>query len=100
MSNKPEAVEVRILEKEFRVACPPGEKESLLQAAEHLNEKMKEIRNSGKIIGSDRIAIMAALNITHEMLQGKSLDLPENFDILNKIQGINTEIGSFLQENK
>ena len=62
-------VTIRILDKEYQIACSEEERHSLLDAARYLDEKMKEIRNSGKVIGSDRIAVMAALNITHDFLQ-------------------------------
>ncbi len=64
-------VKVNILGREFLVACPEEEKRSLLESASYLNERMREIRDSGKIVGVERIAVMAALNITHEMLQAK-----------------------------
>ncbi len=64
-------VPVRILDKEYTIACPVAEREGLLESARVLNDKMRDIRNTGKVIGSERIAVMAALNITHEMLQQK-----------------------------
>ena len=54
--------------REFRVTCPDDEREELLQSVSYLDKKMREIRDSGKVIGSERVAIMAALNITHELL--------------------------------
>ena len=68
MSDEARPVTVHILEKEYRIACPEEERESLLAAAQFLNGKMREIRDTGKIVGMDRIAVMAALNITHELL--------------------------------
>ena len=56
---------VRILEKEYMVACQPEERNELLDSAEFLNGRMREIRDSGKIVGLDRIAVMAALNLAH-----------------------------------
>lgn len=61
-------VTVRILDKEFLVSCPEEERDDLLASADFLNNKMREIRDTGKIVGIDRIAVMAALNITHELL--------------------------------
>ena len=61
-------VTVHILDKEYRIACPAEERDNLESAARYLNDKMREIRSSGKVIGADRIAVMAALNITHELL--------------------------------
>ena len=62
------AVDVDIMGREFRVTCPDEEREELLQAVTYLDKKMCEIRDAGKVVGSERIAIMAALNIAHELL--------------------------------
>ncbi len=65
-------ITVHILEKEYRVACAEQERDALAAAAHYLSSKMKEIRDTGKVVGLERIAVMAALNITHELLQQKS----------------------------
>ena len=62
-------LEVKILEKDYLVSCPKDKRDSLESAANHLDEKMREIRASGKIHGIERIAVMAALNITYELLE-------------------------------
>ena len=62
-------VSVRIMEKEFVVGCPYEERSALLDAAEFLNAKMREIKDSGRVVGTDRIAVMAALNLAHEFLK-------------------------------
>lgn len=62
-------VTVRILEKEYQVSCPVNERTDLLDSAEMLNSQMREIRDSGKVVGLDRIAVMAALNMANELLQ-------------------------------
>ena len=62
-------VTIKILEKEYNVACPLEEKASLLASAELLNGKMREIRDSGKVVGLDRVAVMAALNLANELLR-------------------------------
>lgn len=64
-----ETVAVTILDKEYLVASPEEEKRELEQSARYLDEKMREIRASGRVFGTERIAVMAALNITHELLQ-------------------------------
>lgn len=61
---------VHILDKEYRVACPPGEQEHLLRAARHLDEQMREVRQAN-VVGLERIAIMAALNMSHELLEAR-----------------------------
>lgn len=67
-------VTVRILEKEYHVACPAEEKAELLASAELLNRKMREIRDSGKVVGLDRVAVMAALNLANELIRAQGQD--------------------------
>ncbi|MCY4473505.1 MAG: cell division protein ZapA [Kistimonas sp.] len=62
-------ITVSILDKEYLVHCAQGEQEALMEAARHLDDCMRQIRGSGKIIGNERIAVMAALNMSHGMLQ-------------------------------
>lgn len=73
MSEQPKTLEVKILDKEYLVACPPDQQKALIDAASHLDRKMREIRTSGKVFGTERIAVMAALNITHDLLQQDSM---------------------------
>lgn len=72
------SLDVSIMGRDFRVACPAGEEQALLDAVSYLDKKMNEIFESGKVIGTERIAIMAALNIAHELLSAR---LPGGFDI-------------------
>jgi cell division protein ZapA len=62
-------VTINVMGREFRVAAPQGEERQLLASVDLLNKKMKELRDGGKIVGNERIAIMAALNIAHDYLQ-------------------------------
>ena len=71
MSGESKPMRVQILDKEYLVACPDDEREALFASAEFLTEKMKEIRDAGRIVGADRIAVMAALNMAHELLEQK-----------------------------
>jgi cell division protein ZapA len=66
------ALTISLLGREFRVACPEGEERQLLASADYLNRKLKEVRDTGKVSGNERIAIMAALNIAHEFMSNKS----------------------------
>lgn len=68
MSAETSTLEVFILDKSYRISCPENEKESLRNAAQHLDKRMREIRSAGKVIGLERIAVIAGLNITHELL--------------------------------
>ncbi len=72
------SLDVTIMGREFRVACPEGEEDALLEAVDYLDRKMNDIRQGGKIVGTEKIAVMAALNITHELLSSR---LPGGFDI-------------------
>jgi cell division protein ZapA len=72
--SDPSRVSVRLLEKEYVVACPHEERADLLDSAEYLNGRMREIRDSGKVVGLDRIAVMAALNMAHELLKAHQRD--------------------------
>ena len=71
MSADSKGLQINVMGREFRVACPENEHKDLLEAVDYLNRKMDEIRDSGKVIGVERIAIMAALNIAHELLTTK-----------------------------
>jgi cell division protein ZapA len=71
MSADSKGLQVTVMGREFRVACPENEQKELLEAVDYLNKKMDEIRDGGKVVGVERIAIMAALNIAHELLTTK-----------------------------
>ncbi len=64
-------VTINVMGREFRVAAPQGEEKQLLASVDFLNRKMREIRDSGKVVGNERLAIMTALNIAHEFLSGQ-----------------------------
>lgn len=68
MSNNATPVNVTIMDKEYKIACPSGEQAALIASAEYLDGKMREVRDNGSIIGSERIAVITALNIAHELL--------------------------------
>ena len=65
-------VNIRILDKEYQVNCPPEEQSALIRSSQVLDARMREIRKSGHVIGLERIAIMAALNLTYDLLQAES----------------------------
>jgi cell division protein ZapA len=76
-------VTIRILEKEYHVACPADDKAALVASAELLNSKMREIRDSGKVVGLDRVAVMAALNLANDLLRAQTQE-----DELKSIVGL------------
>ncbi len=67
--SQPNTVTVKILDKDYQVACPEERQSELVVSASYLDKQMRAIRDSGKVIGLERIAVMAALNISHELLQ-------------------------------
>ena len=77
MNADAKGMQISIMGREFRVACEPDEQKALLEAVDYLNRKMQEIKEQGKITGLDRIAIMAALNISHEFMTTRV----GNFDV-------------------
>ena len=72
MTKTSQPVAVSILGKDYRIACEPGTEDELLSAARFLDARMREVRGTGKVIGTDRIAVMVALNLAHELLHEKS----------------------------
>jgi cell division protein ZapA len=72
MPRQPTTVSVKILEKEYQVACPEEEIDELAASARYLDAQMRSIRDSGKVLGLDRMAVMAALNISHDLLRLKN----------------------------
>lgn len=67
--SQPHTVTVRILDKEYQVACPEEQQAELIVSAKYLDKQMRSIRDTGKVIGVERIAVMAALNISYELLK-------------------------------
>lgn len=81
MSKESSPINVTILDKEYLITCEESEKESLRSAVDYLNQQMSEMKSGGGVIGSERIAVMTALNITNELLAYKR----ENQDYTSKI---------------
>jgi cell division protein ZapA len=78
MADNAGTIEISILGRNYKIACEEGEREALMEAVAYLDGKMGEIKKAGKVNGTDRIAVMAALNIAHEFLSTK---LGSGFDI-------------------
>lgn len=96
MSETPAQVSVRILDKEYQVACPASERTDLLDSAEMLNAKMREIRDTGRIVGLDRIAVMAALNMANDLLHAEKRDRMLDGDVSNRLKLISDRVESAL----
>jgi cell division protein ZapA len=93
-------VSVRILEKEYQVSCPANEKPDLLDSAELLNSKMKEIRDSGKVVGTDRIAVMAALNMANELIKARARDDALEGNVAGRIRALSDRVEAVLGDNR
>lgn len=98
MKTMPEGVTVNIMGKEFMVACPDSEREALAAAASFLDHKMREIQESGKVIGTERCAIMAALNITNDLLDLRKRGTTTP-DVDQKLRFLQTKIEAVLRHD-
>lgn len=88
MSDNIIPVTVRILEKDYKISCPATEHESLIASAKHVHDSMQKIRDGGKALGAERIAVMAAINIAHELFNTRTNNVEsevlDRIDVLQK----------------
>lgn len=99
MSDRLVRVSVRILEKEYQVACLPEERSELLDSAEFLNGKMRDIRDAGNIVGLDRIAVVAALNLAHELLRRNRNEASES-EVSERVRQMRERVESALSRGQ
>ena len=99
MKDETVPVTVLIMEKEYRIACATNHKDSLVNSATLLNNKMQEIRSSGKVIGSDRIAVMAALNLAHDLLEQQQQSTDNTF-LEKQIRKLRDKVDTVVNESK
>ncbi len=92
-------VSVRILEKEYVVACPYEERSALLDAAEFLNARMREVRDNGKVVGLDRIAVMVALNLANELMRIKDRETRADTDAAGRVRTLREKVEGSLGRN-
>ncbi|MFO7542212.1 MAG: cell division protein ZapA [Thiobacillus sp.] len=92
----PRSIEIHILGRAFKVACPREEESALIEAADYLDDKMREIRDKNKVIGTERIAIMAGLNLAHDLLVQQEGGLAG--DARTRIAHCTTLLDSVLEE--
>jgi len=100
MTDQFAQVSVRILDKEYQVACPVEERTDLLDSAEILNAKMREIRDSGRIVGLDRIAVMAALNMANDLIHAKARDQELEGNISDRLKLISDRVDNVLSDTQ
>ena len=100
-ADKPEGkdvarVSVRILDKEYLIACPFEERSALLDAAQHLDSRMREVRDSGKVVGMDRIAVIAALNLANELLRAQTQDRRAEAEVTGRVRALRERVDAAL----
>jgi cell division protein ZapA len=100
MRDQSARVSVRILDKEYFVSCTHDERADLLDSAEYLNSKMREIRDSGKVVGLDRIAVMAALNMANELLKNRGRDESLESDVGLRIKSLRERVEAALEHGR
>ncbi len=86
------------MDRDFTVACEDGDQDNLLAAAAHLDRQMRQIQRSGKVIGHERCAVMAALNIANDLLHGSEESLPDEGS-LKRIDALIDRVGRLVHEN-
>src|ERR1700721_427439 len=100
MSDNQARGSVRILGKEYHITCPIEERSDLLDSAEFLNSKMREIRDSGKVVGLDRIAVIAALNMANELLRFRNRDSNLESDVGGRLRILRERVESALEKGQ
>lgn len=93
-------VNIKILEKEYQISCPASERAALIESADLLNRKMREIRDTGKVIGLDRIAVMAALNMANELLRSRSTGENLEGEAKLRLQAMRERVEGALQTSR
>jgi cell division protein ZapA len=93
-------INVKILEKEYQIACPASERKALVDSAELLNAKMREIRDSGKVVGLDRIAVMAALNMANDLIASDTVGNSLQVEAKDKVREMCERVESALQSEQ
>jgi cell division protein ZapA len=93
-------VTVRILDKEFQVACPADQVDELTASARYLDSQMRAIRDTGKVLGIDRMAVMAALNISHDLLRLQQMQAADRRQAERKLADLHARLDRALAEQK
>lgn len=96
MSDNSIPVTVKIAGKEYKISCPEGEHESLVASALRVSQDMKKIREGGKALGAERIAVMAALNIASELLNVEGISKSDQSDISGRLDTLQESIDTAL----
>ena len=98
--DKLSRVSVRLLDREYQVACPMDERADLLDSAEYLDVKMREVRDSGKVVGLDRVAVISALNIANELIKLKRNGGTLDPDLGARLKGLRERVELALEKGQ
>jgi cell division protein ZapA len=99
MSNKPHSVAIMIMGKEYRIACDPEDQDDLINSAQKLDIQMRKMRDSGKINGADRIAVIAALNLAHELEMAQNQNAALKQQLSECLAGMNQKLENILEKS-
>ena len=91
-------INISILDKDYKVACPPGEQSALLESAKYLDSKMREVRDSGNIMGSERIAVITALNMANDLLRSSNVDKDLGKELPPRLKDLESKISRVLEQ--
>ena len=100
MTAETKPLTVSIVGKDYQVACTAGEEESLREAAHYLHSLMESIRSSGRVVGLDRVAVMAALNVSNELLQNKTKQTDAQAKVAARVQKLSDQVADAISANK
>ena len=93
-------VSVRLLDREYQVACPAEERSDLLDSAEYLDGKMRELRESGNVVGLERIAVIAALNIANELIKQRKQGTVVEGDLGARLRSLRERVETALEKGQ
>ena len=96
--STPVPIQISIMDKEYKIACPSGEQPALLASAEYLDSKMREVRDGGNIIGSERIAVITALNMANDLLQTSQVDKELGQELPPRLKDLESKISRVLEQ--
>ena len=91
-------INISILDKDYKIACPPGEQSALLESAKFLDSKMREVRDSGNIMGSERIAVITALNMANDLLRSSNVDKELGKELPPRLKDLESKISRVLEQ--
>ena len=93
-------INISILDKDYKVACPVGEQSALLESARFLDLKMREVRDSGNLMGSERIAVITALNIANDLLRTSAVDKQIGAELPPRLKDLESKISRVLEQSR